>query len=139
MWKELKALSGWTRRAESADTVLDEKKAEVSGDGVAKIWSEAFRELGVENVNDEKFDRVFCEQTIERHEQIEAESYNETNFNQELDTPITLEETTGAIRRLKMGKAAGCDEIVAEILLKGGDQVQRAVYMLCQKVWELFN
>ena len=38
--------------------------------------------------------------------------------------------------KLLLGKAAGCDEVVAEVLVKGGDQVQRALYVLCQKVWE---
>ena len=133
MWKELKVLSGWNRKEEVDNTVLDEKTREISGEGVMKVWKEAFRSLGVENVKDEKFDIEFCKKTIENQEEIEAESHDLTNFNPALDSPITQEETTEAIRKLKLGKASGCDGMAAEILVKGGDQVQRAVYVLCQK------
>jgi len=97
MWKELKALSGWRRKEKLEDTVLDEKREEVSGEEVIKVWREAFRKLGVEDVKDPKFDSVFCAQIIERQETIEAESREEKNFNPELDTPITEMETKHAI------------------------------------------
>lgn len=136
MWKELKALSGWNRKEEASDTVLDEKEHEVDGEGIMRVWKEAFQGLGIENVTDDKFDREFCEKTIKNVERIEEESYQEANANEALDSPITLEETVEAIRRLKLGKSAGCDEVVAEVLLKGGDQVHLGVFRLCQKVWE---
>ena len=72
---------------------------------------------------------------VKQQEEIYENSFEATNFRAELDSPININETVEAIKRLKLGKAAGNDEIVAEILMKGGDQVAYAVYMLCQKVW----
>ena len=60
-------------------------------------------------------DRVTREQ-----EEIYQHSFDESNFNSRLDSPITDKEVVGAVRRLKLGKAAGNDEIVAEILARGG-------------------
>ena len=135
MWKELKALSGWSRKEDTSNTVLDEKKQEVSGEGVFEVWKEAFRVLGVEDMKDERFDVEFGEKVVKQQEEIYENSFEATNFRAELDSPININETVEAIKRLKLGKAAGNDEIVAEILMKGGDQVAYSVYMLCQKVW----
>jgi len=136
MWKELKGLSGWTRKEETTNTVLDEKKEEVSEEGIMRVWKEAFHLLGVEDVKDSKFDQKFCEKVLEQQEETYNESYDSTNVKKELDTPIELAETEEAIQRLKLGKAAGSDEIVAEVLKRGGDNVAKAVHTLCQKVWK---
>ena len=57
------------------------------------------------------------------------------NFEPTLDKNKTLVEVIIATERLKLAKSAGQDEIVAEILKKGGESVYRAVWALCRKVW----
>ena len=56
MWKEFKKLSGWNKKEDMADTMLNENKEEVCGEEAQKVWKEAFRVLGVEDTEDKKFD-----------------------------------------------------------------------------------
>ena len=135
MWRELKKLTEWSRKEEISEVMLNEKKEVVNGEGVKEVWKEAFRALGVEDEGDEKFDRGFCKETIERHQELKRESYEENNVKEELDREIEEQETEDAVRRLKMGKTAGCDEIVAEVLKKGGENIVKALHKLCEKVW----
>ena len=129
-------MSGWKKKEEIASTVIDENKQEVKGEEVLKVWEKAFHELGVENMKDEKFDIEFGEKILKKQEEIQFESFSPTNFKPELDSPINIDETKEAIKKLKLGKAAGKDEIVAEILKKGGEKVMYSVFLLCQKVWK---
>ena len=135
MWKELKTLAGWRKKDDIPDTVRNEKNEEVTGEGVLEVWKESFRLLGVEDPKDEKFDVEFGERVVREQEEIREESYHSDNYNQELDTPIHPKEITDAIFRLKQGKSAGNDEVVAEILKKGGEHVEYSMYLLCRKVW----
>ena len=64
---------------------------------------------------------------IENQEMIYEQSFEPENVCADLDEPIELEEVEDAIRRLKLAKAPGNDQIVAEILKRGGDQVAKAV------------
>ena len=99
-----------------------------------EVWSEAFRVLGVEDPHDTRFDVEFGKK-VEQQEEIYEQSFSSDNFNVRLDRPIILEETVGAISRLKLGKAAGSDQVVAEILKRGGERVEHAVYLLCKRAW----
>jgi hypothetical protein len=135
MWKELKRLSGWKRKEEISQIMFDEEKREVEGKEVEKVWARAFHALGVENAADTKFDVEFGEKVTQQQEEISSKSYDAENSLETLDDPIHLEETVEAIKRLKLGKAAGNDQIVAELLVKGGDQVASAVHLFCEKVW----
>ena len=136
MWKELKKLTVWSKKDAISDVMLNEKKEEVSGEGVKEVWKEAFRVLGIEDTEDNKFDTQFCKDTIEKHKTLRVESYAEENVKEELDREIEEKETQDAVMRLKTGKAGGCDEVVAEVLKKGGENIVRALHKLCEKVWE---
>src|SRR5690348_6899602 len=135
MWKELKTLSGWTRKEEISTTVTNEKKEEVCGEGVYEVWKESFRLLGVEDSKDKRFDVEFGEKIVHQQEEIYEESYHPSNFNSRLDSPINITETVEAIKRLKLGKAAGNDQVVAEILMKGGDHVAyRCIFVVSESM-----
>ena len=136
MWKELKKLSGWSSKEAISNTVLNERKEEVSGEGVYEVWKEAFRVLGIEDEKDSRFDEEFGQRVTREQEEIYQHSFDESNFNSRLDSPITDKEVVGAVRRLKLGKAAGNDEIVAEILARGRHRVVSAIRILCEKAWE---
>jgi hypothetical protein len=135
MWKELKRLSGWTRKDDLSDTVFDDKKQEVCGDNVEEVWKETYRKLGTEDEKDSKFDKEFRAQIVANQEMIYNQSFEPANECAYLDALIELEEVEDAIRRLKLAKAPGNDQIVAEILKRGGDQVAKSVHSLCAKAW----
>ena len=134
MWKELKKLTQWTRKEEGSETMMNEKKEEVGGEQVKDVWKAAFEKLGVEDVEDSKFDKEFCKDAIERQKELEVESYSLENVQEELDREIEEKETEDAVMRLKSGKAAGCDEVVAEVLKKGGENIVNALHKVCEKV-----
>ena len=136
MWKELKKLTVWSRKDEISDVMLNEKKEEVCGEEVKEVWKEAFRVLGIEDIQDERFDTQFCKDTIEKQKEIEVNSYSEENVKEELDREIEEKETQDAVIRLKTGKAGGCDEVVAEVLKKGGENIVKALHKMCEKVWQ---
>ena len=115
---------------------MNERGEEVKGEEVKEVWKQAFRGLGIEDIEDEKFDVEFCKETIEQQKQLTIESYEEKNVQEELDKELDQRDTRDAVNRLKLGKAAGCDEVVAEILKKGGENITNALHKLCVKVWE---
>ena len=125
----MKSLSGWSRKEVTPTTVWNEEKEEVRGDKAEEVWKEAFRVLGTEDMKEEKFDREFGERIVRQQEEIYEKSFEDSSFQSALDSPIYLYETVEAIKRLKLGKAAGNDQIVAEILLRGGDQVAHSVFL----------
>ena len=110
--------SGWMSKESISETVYDEKKQEVSGEKVLKAWKESFRVLGIEDPKDNRFDVEFGERIVSQQEEIYDASFDSDNYNPQLDAPIHPTETERAIERLKSGKAAGDDQIVAEILKK---------------------
>jgi Reverse transcriptase (RNA-dependent DNA polymerase) len=136
MWKELKTLCRWNHQETVSDVVLNEEKQEVSGEEVKEVWKEAFRVLGIEDEKDARFDIEFGKQITKEQERIEEESHADVNFCAELDDVCSEIEVREAIQRLKLGKTSGKDEIVSEVLKRGGDKVEYAVYLLCVKVWE---
>ena len=135
MWKELKTLSGWTSKEKISNSLFDEKKEEVCGERVLEVWKESFKALGIEDEKDDRFDVDFGRQVTENLETIYENSFDPSNFCDELDVECSAGEVVEAIQKLKSAKTAGSDEIVAEILKKGGKQVEAAVYLLCAKVW----
>jgi len=136
MWKELKRLSGWDSANRFPTSAVDSKGQEVTGQEVLKVWEEAYKNLGLEDFKDKKFDVEFAHAThaqLENFEHISPEAV----FNPHLDGDITSAEVHIAIEQLHLAKAGGEDEVVAEILRMGGESVERVLHRLCQKAWEL--
>ena len=50
--------------------------------------------------------------------------------------PVLREEVEEAIRSLPIGKSPGADNIPAELLKQGGDELVTTVTSICQKIWE---
>ena len=131
MWWELKKLAGWSKREEAPEMVLNLNGEEVRGPQALEAWKTAFEQLGKENLEDNKFDKNFAEEAIQE----EKEEPMREEVTPELDEEITLNEVKESIRKLKNGKAPGPDDVVAEVLKHGGDQVELAVWDLCQRTW----
>ena len=53
----------------------------------------------------------------------------------ENDHPILREEVQAAVQSLKKGKSAGVDNIPAELVQAGGEDVISALATICNKVW----
>jgi len=92
--------------------------------------------LGIEDPKDERFDVDFGAKIVENQEMIFEESFDPKNFRSELDTECSAQEVVAAIAKLKLAKASGHDEIVDEILKKGGKQVEAAVFLFVRKCGE---
>ena len=44
-------------------------------------------------------------------------------------------EIEQAIKELKVGKSAGCDNISAELIKNGGDSIVNVLLKICNEVW----
>ena len=52
------------------------------------------------------------------------------------DRPILQKEVEAAVRSLKKGKSAGVDNIPAELVQAGGEDVITALTTICNKIWQ---
>ena len=50
--------------------------------------------------------------------------------------PIRRKEVEAAVQSLKKGKSAGVDNIPAELVHSGGEDVITAVTTICNKIWQ---
>jgi len=129
-----------------------------------EAWKEAFRKLGVDDVNDPDFDRDFAvsvdaevrrmeqesdeekivsysEEELKEHNDDDEETRNEKRRKREeksrrkLNNEITQEEVNKATDQFKRYKAPGQDGVIGEILKAGGDKIRKAVWMLCCIAW----
>ena len=50
--------------------------------------------------------------------------------------PILRQEVESAIKTLKCGKAAGVDNVPAELITHGGQPVVEVLHAICNKIWE---
>ena len=51
------------------------------------------------------------------------------------EPPLLLEEVRKAIKELKNDKSPGIDEVTAELIKNGGENVEYFFYKLCTKIW----
>ena len=49
---------------------------------------------------------------------------------------LTKEEVTQAIKKMKNRKAAGCDDIVAELIKRGGEKVKTVLHNIFSEAFE---
>ena len=61
---------------------------------------------------------------------------NCTQTNTEDDHPILRREVEAAIQSLKKGKSAGVDNIPAELVQAGGEDVITVLTKICDKIWQ---
>ena len=52
------------------------------------------------------------------------------------DHPIIRREVEAAVQSLKKGKSAGVDNIPAELVLAGGEDIITALTTKCNKIWQ---
>ena len=52
------------------------------------------------------------------------------------DHPILRREVEAAVQSLKKGKSAGVDNVPAELVQAGGEDVTTALTTLCNKIWQ---
>ena len=50
--------------------------------------------------------------------------------------PILCKEVEAAVQSLKKGKSAGVDNIPAELVQAGGEDVITALMTICNKIWQ---
>ena len=51
------------------------------------------------------------------------------------DNPILRKEAEAAVQALKKGKSAGIDNIPAELVQAGGEDVITALTTICNRIW----
>ena len=110
---------------------------EKTGTDRLKVAADAFRKLGEDDQNDPDFDLEFAEcvrkqvEQLEEEEMIEEEekvAEGELEQRGKLGREISQKEVNKAIDKLKNGKAAGQDAIIAEVLKWAGESKR---HILC--------
>ena len=104
-WKEVKRVK--KGRSGNEETVKDANGQLVKGDAARKRWGEYFE--GLLNVEDDR------EAVVVAVGGVEVPVFDEEN-----EREITKGEVERALKETKEGKAAGIDEVTAEMLKKGG-------------------
>lgn len=116
-------------RRHYAELGTDERKKIIEGRG-----SDTEEHIEAE----EKFDSRFVRQIEERVARMAEQSL--TQASTPLDQPWTEGEFSAAVKRLRNGKAPGCDFIHAEFLRYGGEELHRALRLLFNEIlhWEVW-
>ena len=142
-WNKLKQLVNWTGdKQQLPEKVKDNNNRLVDGEQAIEQWKQQYEQIGVENINDDKFDKEFAQSVInnmniirrENDEFIENESYMNSNHHSscELNSDISIQEVTDAIEVLKRDKASGVDNIPNELLKFGGNSLLLSLQLLFQ-------
>ena len=107
-------------------TVLDAKGKECRGQEARDAVREAYRGLGLEDLDDAKFDVVFAKQCQDHVRRMETERIQQD----ELDHKFSMAELEVVLKKLKTGKASGEDEILVE-WVKFGARMSNALLLIC--------
>ena len=83
----------------------------------------------------EKMDRLLL-RTVYFSEQRRPKCTNMSRTNGGRGIPIIRQEVESAITKLKCGKAAGVDNVPAELITHGGQPVVEVLHAICNKIWE---
>jgi hypothetical protein len=146
-WRKITELAGWKkgRGRKLPEVLIDAEGTEKTGVDRLKVAADTFRKLGEDDQSDPDFDLEFAEsvkkqiERLEKEEMIEGEEEKESEKEQEhrskLGGEISQVEVNKAIHKLKNGKAAGQDAIIAEVVKRAGDPMRHAVWKMCSTAW----
>jgi hypothetical protein len=142
-WREVKGMMEGDREREGMpDSMVDEVGIEVwEEEKRLEVWKRAWELLGVEDLDDEKFDKPFALQiTREMEEEDDDEGWEDDRRmalegRGELNQRISLMDVEEACKRLRNGKAAGEDGTIGELFKKGGKRVMICLWKICEEVW----
>ena len=109
-----------TKQQQSKVTNIQDKygKCLTEGEDKTKRWTEYCSELYTfQNKGDPSV--LICQEQTEEGE-----------------FPILRQEVESAIKTLKCGKAAGVDNVPAELITHGGQPVVEVLHAICNKIWD---
>ena len=92
----------------------------MEGTAVLKQWSEYYRDL----YNDKL------------HSDTSILLSNHTMSRETEDLPVLWTEVEDAVQGLRIGKAPGVDNVPSGLLKHGGEELEEALMVLCQKIWD---
>ena len=78
----------------------------------------------------------YCSELYNHQTQGDPSVLTNQDVSEEDDFPILQEEVEAAIKSLKNGKAAGIDNIPAELIKHGGSAVIDILTRICNKIWQ---
>ena len=143
-WRKIKELAGWKKGGRKLpEALIDAEGTEQVGVDRLKVAADTFRKLGEDDQSDPDFDLEFAEsvkkqvEQLERGDMIEEEkaSEEEQEHRSKLGSAISQTDVSKAIHKLKNGKAAGQDAIIAEVVKRTGDPMRLAVWKMCSIAW----
>ena len=74
--------------------------------------------------------REYCSKLWRKNENLTT--WNESTF----EPPPIFEEVKEAIKELKVGRSTGNDEVTAEMIKNGGENVEKFYHRLCTCIWD---
>jgi ribonuclease HI len=145
-WDKLKKLVDWSRsQSRIPDNMRDQHGNLVSGEQVLYLWMQQFMAVGLQNLEDENFDKQFAAQVCDsvklHREQQECMEPDQSpdgssteclGATECLNQDIEVNEVHTAIQKLKRCKASGADSIPNEALKYGGPTLTKAILVLCR-------
>ena len=78
----------------------------------------------------------YCSELYNHKADVEPSVLNCTQTDTEDDHPILRREVEAAVQLLKKGKSAGVDNIPAELVQAGGEDVITALTTICSQIWQ---
>ena len=142
-WKKIKEMMRWNGEPghrQEVGSMVNERGEEVkSKKEVLEVFEVAWRKLGVESRDSEKFDGEYAEmirQQVRLMKMRKRESDRREEEVYVLNREIGIDEVVAAVDKLKKGKAAGEDGIINELFMYGGDEAVVAVWELVKVMWE---